>query len=117
MRKDCTLLLLFLILFSSFSHGQSLKLWGATAEGGYFKGGTLFSINADGSDFKKHYDFKADAGFTPLYTHLVLGGDGYLYGLTSEGGKYSDGVLFRINLEDDYFERVYEFQNYPDIFL
>jgi uncharacterized repeat protein (TIGR03803 family) len=78
--------------------GQPVQLWGVCREGGLYNGGTLFSLDSEGGAFKNHYSFKADAGFTPLYSHFIMGGDGYLYGLTSEGGKYSDGVLFRINL-------------------
>jgi len=106
----------FLIFFllPCLASPQSIQLWGVTEEGGDFDGGTLFSLTNDGNNFTKHYDFKNDAGFNPVYTHLILGGDGYLYGITSEGGKYSDGVLFRINTADQHFEKIYEMQNFPD---
>src|SRR5580765_6290934 len=87
-------------LISNFQpvFSQTIKLWGVSAEGGESYGGTLFSLNSDGSAFQKHYDFKADAGFTPLYTHFILGGDGFLYGMTSKEAKNFVEFLLKKNL-------------------
>jgi uncharacterized repeat protein (TIGR03803 family) len=39
-----------------------------------------------------------------------------LYGLTSDGGYYSDGVIFRINKYSHLTEVIYQFQNFTDSF-
>src|SRR5437762_629067 len=101
MKRIINLIPFFILTCHAVSFSQSVQLWGVSEEGGTYSGGTLFSLNSDGSDFSDHYNFKADQGFTPVYTHFISGGDGYLYGVTSDGGKYSDGVMFRIRLADD----------------
>lgn len=96
------------------SIAQVPQFYGTAKEGGKYAGGTIFSINGDGSNFLKRYDFEQDAGFSPTYTRLLNGGDGYLYGLTAGGGYYSDGVIFRMNIQNHIVEVIHQIQNFPD---
>jgi len=106
---------LIIALFSILNTtAQIPQLYGTAKEGGMYEGGTIFSINGDGSNFLKRYDFEQDGGYLPVYTRLLDGGDGYLYALTSQGGYYSDGVIFRINIQNHIVEVLHHLQNFPD---
>lgn len=57
--------------------------------------GTLFRIATDGRYEPLHRFGLGKAGKTPLHA-LVLGGDGQLYGSTSQGGEHREGAVFRV---------------------
>lgn len=77
------------------------KLFGMTAAGGTDNGGTIFSINSDGSGFTILYSFSQATGSAP-HGRLTLATDGKtLLGMTRQGGASSDkkhplglGVIF-----------------------
>ncbi len=75
-------------------------LYGMTNEGGTYNNGTIFSIYTNGSGYKDLYIFAGNStsGSTP-YGSLTLSGN-TLYGMTSSGGGYDNGTIFRINLGD-----------------
>lgn len=72
------------------------KLYGTTQRGGLHGGGTIFSLNRDGSGFTVLRDLGggSDASF-PSGT-LVEGDDGRLYGTTSAGGRNGSGAIFTL---------------------
>jgi uncharacterized repeat protein (TIGR03803 family) len=75
-------------------------LYGVTQQGGAAGGGTVFSINPDGSGFQLLHEF----GATPSdgrypNSSLVLGTDGFLYGATELGGASNLGALFRVSTD------------------
>lgn len=72
-------------------------LYGATFSGGAYDGGTIFSVNTDGSEFtvlRELGDSPADARGPRCF--LIEGSDGMLYGTTRYGGTKDAGTLFRI---------------------
>jgi len=73
------------------------KLFGAEVEGGTNNGGTIYSINKDGSNFTVHHHFISATGTNPE-SRLVLF-DGKLYGTTSNGGDIGYGVIYVINAD------------------
>jgi len=75
-------------------------LYGMTIYGGNYNAGTIFSIYTNGSGYKDLYIFAGNStsGSTP-YGSLTLSGN-TLYGMTSSGGGYDNGTIFRINLGD-----------------
>ncbi|HYV90652.1 MAG TPA: choice-of-anchor tandem repeat GloVer-containing protein, partial [Chitinophagales bacterium] len=89
-------LLLSIIICLSFqiTSAQTPELWGMISHGGIQDYGTVFKINADGTDFWKLHDFTVkNPGMGPRnMTPLVY--DGWLYGVTS-GGGLGYGVLFK----------------------
>jgi uncharacterized repeat protein (TIGR03803 family) len=75
---------------------QGAALCGATAYGGSFKGGTIFTVTPGGKESVIHeFGYGLD-GNTPL------GGltrrNGTLFGTASNGGKYGGGVTYALNL-------------------
>jgi uncharacterized repeat protein (TIGR03803 family) len=73
-------------------------LYGTTAEGGDFGGGTVFVINNDGTGYRKLHDFGSskDDGAKPI-DNVVLVNDA-LYGMTTGGGMCNQGTIFRVPL-------------------
>ena len=72
-------------------------LYGATFSGGAYDGGTIFSVNTDGTEFtvlRELGDSPADARGPRCF--LIEGSDGMLYGTTRYGGTEDAGTLFRI---------------------
>ena len=80
---------------ASCSPGNTL--YGMTSNGGQFFSGTLFEINADGSNFKVLHTFTNQSDGGHPIAGLVRVGDS-LYGSTESGGSHSESVLFRFQL-------------------
>ncbi|MEJ1237291.1 choice-of-anchor tandem repeat GloVer-containing protein [Chryseolinea sp. T2] len=77
------------------------KLYGMAGGGGEYGFGTIFAFDPATGNCEKLHDFDGPkTGSNPLGT-LTLGYDGKLYGTTSWGGQYNDGVIF----EFDYHTR------------
>ncbi|MBD0258160.1 MAG: putative Ig domain-containing protein, partial [Cytophagales bacterium] len=87
------LTLCLLLLSLPLALAQDVLL-GLTANGGQEGRGTAFSIKSDGTGFALLKRF-ADWGKKPT-GDLTLGRDGYFYGMTSLGGTYNGGTLFRV---------------------
>jgi uncharacterized repeat protein (TIGR03803 family) len=100
-----------------------LALWGrtlyGTAGGGGSSGnGTVFGLNADGTDFTNLHSFSAggynSSGFyTNIdgqfpYAGLVLSGSN-LYGTTYYGGSGGSGTVFKVNTNDTGFAVLHVF--------
>ena len=45
----------------------------------------------------------------PYYTNLISNGDSTLYGMTSWGGFYSKGIIFKINTDGSGYEDLFDF--------
>lgn len=88
----------FLFFISSRSSAQDV-LMGLTSNGGPEGKGTAYSIKTDTKAFNIIKGF-ADWGANPL-SDLVRGTDGYLYGMTPNGGTYNHGALFKISTSGD----------------
>ncbi len=76
--------------------GSDGFLYGATLDGGSAGTGTLFRVSPAGERAQLH-SFGSGAGSEgsgPL-GGLTLGPDGFLYGTTSNGGTFNNGVVFR----------------------
>lgn len=72
-------------------------LYGLTKNGGQSDNGTLFQYNISTDVLVKKCDFSTNIqGHYPSGT-LVQAANGMLYGLTSQGGEQSVGVLFQYN--------------------
>lgn len=77
--------------------GPGGALYGTTLYGGSFLYGTIFKLQTDGSGYTvlRHLD----ASTTGSYPHagLLLGADGALYGVATEGGSFGFGTVFKLN--------------------
>jgi uncharacterized repeat protein (TIGR03803 family) len=83
-------------------YGTSLFTDGTTFPGGVYR------MNADGSGFATLHVFNGADGAT-LAGALVLASDGFLYGVTQEGGTSNNGTVFRIRPDGTGFESVHSF--------
>jgi len=74
------------------------NLYGMTGYGGSNESGVIFRIGTDGNGYTNLYEFTGgDDGGVP-YGELTLL-DSTLYGMTSGGGAYGDGVVFSLELQ------------------
>jgi uncharacterized repeat protein (TIGR03803 family) len=80
----------------SVALSSSGRLFGVTYAGGPFNAGTVYSLNADGSDYRLLHSFTNEgaAGVRP-YGKLLLAKDGNFYGSTQSGGDCC-GAVFRV---------------------
>ncbi len=94
------------------------RLYGTTYSGGAHAGGTIYSLGADGSAFTVLRSFQpafSECGYPT--SGLVEGGDGLLYGSTSQGnsGLWSDnGTVFRIGMDGSGFATIYRAPSTPE---
>jgi uncharacterized repeat protein (TIGR03803 family) len=83
-------------------------LYGTTEYGAYpVIYGTVFKITTDGT-FTSLHTFVGTDGANP-YAGLTLGGNGFLFGTTLNGGVNNDGSIYRIS-PNGQFTSVYSFQ-------
>lgn len=81
------------------AEGADGNLYGVTSAGGTLGLGTVFQVTKAGV-FTCVVSFTGTAGAMPGQSPnagLYPGPDGHLYGVTTTGGVYSSGTLFRVN--------------------
>jgi uncharacterized repeat protein (TIGR03803 family) len=90
------------------------KLYGTTCFGGAYNGGSIFSIDTDGSDFSTITSFYGgiDNGAYPTGSLLLSGG--LLYGTTTEGGEADKGTVFAANKNGGHVKIIHNFTGGPD---
>jgi uncharacterized repeat protein (TIGR03803 family) len=95
------LFFLFTMFFLSAATPLSAQdiLMGVTSDGGPEGKGTAYSFKTDTKAFNVIKGF-VDWGANPV-GDLVRGTDGYLYGMTPNGGTYTHGTIFRISTTGD----------------
>jgi len=91
------------------------KLYGTTSVGGPGYGGTVFSMNMDGSGFTNVYSFSPDQFFnfpngSGSEARLIVSNN-VLYGTTLGGGASGWGVVFRVNTDGSGFTNIHSFSN------
>jgi uncharacterized repeat protein (TIGR03803 family) len=99
----------------------SNTFYGTTFEGGNYADGTVFKVNADGSEFSVlhsfGYNYSADGG-SPN-SGLVLNSN-MLYGTTRGGGMWGVGTIFAVSTDGTIFTVLHTFgtggngSEYPD---
>ncbi|HKR05824.1 MAG TPA: choice-of-anchor tandem repeat GloVer-containing protein [Bacteroidia bacterium] len=104
---------LLLICLCIFAIGETAKaqnqvLWGLTPYGGQFGGGTLLSINNDGTGFNLMHQFQPPDGFTP-FGNLLQASNGSLYGTCYNGGSFASCTIFRFDPSTGTYTDVYSF--------
>ena len=93
-------------------------LYGSASRGGLYNRGTLFRIGSDGSAFKVIHVFTGGMGYvadgdTPVGS-LVMDDNGYLYGVTSNGGSgrvTNAGTIFKVGSDGKGFFVLHSFGN------
>lgn len=92
----------------------SNTLYGTTEVGGLYSGGTIFSVNTNGSNFQVLHHFNPISDGAGPWDRLVLSGD-TLYGTTPGFGD-SGGTIFSVKTNGDNFAVLYDFLGVSDGF-
>lgn len=69
-------------------------IYGVTKLGGLYNRGTIFKIDPTTEEYTNLYSFTGTSGISPL-PKLMLASDGFIYGVTNNGGLYNQGTIFR----------------------
>lgn len=85
-------------------------IYGTTSSGGTYGSGNIFSLNKDGSGFKKIHEFTWGLSNPSTYATIVVGSDGSLYG-TNHLGSSSSGCIYSINQDGSGFREVLKFNS------
>jgi len=74
------------------------NLYGTTAQGGTYNCGILFKLTPAGTETIVHtFTGTPTDGKYPAYTSVVTDGLGGLYGVTEEGGRFGQGIVYQIS--------------------
>ncbi len=85
-------------------------LYGATKTGGLNNYGVIYKVKPSGADYTVLHQFNNANGRYPD-RGLTEDANGNLYGVTTQGGQHSKGVLFKIRKDGTAYEILYHFQN------
>jgi uncharacterized repeat protein (TIGR03803 family) len=93
------------------------RLYGTTSYGGAEGNGTIYALDASGTNFQTLYSFAA--GFDELNLFVNSGGanprsglilsEGQLYGTAPNGGAFAGGTVFRIGTDGTAFSVLHDF--------
>lgn len=81
------------------------NMYGLTQNGGKNRRGVIFQYNYTTNVYTKKFDFDSLSGFVPLGS-LIQANDGNLYGMTSGGGAYKFGVIFKYNFTTNTYTKL-----------
>ena len=83
-------------------------LYGTTQRGGTNDNGVIYSLDTANHSFTKLHDFTTGVlGVNPTRAFSVF--DSVIYGTTTNGGTFNEGVLWNYNLRDSTYNKVNEF--------
>jgi uncharacterized repeat protein (TIGR03803 family) len=87
------------------------SLLGTTENGGSGFGGTIYSINTDGSGYQVLHSFAAGGqdGFWPMAGLTLVGST--VFGTTQYGGSQYSGTLFSMNVNGSGYQVLHAFQD------
>ena len=85
-------------------------LYGMTRKGGEHDYGVVFKIDTSGNNYMGLHDFAGgdSDGATSDHGYVVQSGH-HLYGMTTNGGHHNDGVIFKLNIDDQSFQLLHRF--------
>lgn len=88
------------------------KMYGLARYGGNLQKGTIYEFDPSTGLATKKVDFDgSNKGGEPVGS-LCVGNDGMLYGMTSIGGIYGQGVLFKYDPDQDIFTKLHDFSGF-----
>ena len=85
-------------------------LYGMTRKGGDHDFGVVFKVDINGNNYTVLHDFAGgdSDGATSDHGYVVQSGH-HLYGMTTNGGHHDDGVIFKLNIDDQSFQLLHKF--------
>lgn len=75
-------------------------LYGTATGNGINNHGYLYRINLDGTGFTKLSDFNGEFGSMPYLCDLIIDNNADIYGMTTFGGNYSGGIIYKYSLNE-----------------
>lgn len=87
------------------------KMYGMTTDGGVNSKGTILLCNPATNSYYKVADFNNMGVFPGASPHgaMTLAPDGNLYGVTTEGGLYNQGIIFKFDPSTNSLSKVLDF--------
>jgi len=82
--------------FAGVIQDKTGNIYGTTSYGGAFNAGSVFKVNASGTE-ETLYSFTGGTDGNTPYGALTLDKFGNLYGTTYVGGSYNLGVIFKVD--------------------
>lgn len=82
-------------------------LFGTATSDGINDHGYLFRINLDGTGFTKLSDFNGEYGSMPYLCDLIIDDNEEIFGMTTLGGKYSGGIIYKYPLKNTSAEKYF----------
>ncbi|OLY93312.1 Por secretion system C-terminal sorting domain-containing protein [Cnuella takakiae] len=92
----------------TLSKGPDGQLYGMTLSGGGARQGAIFRYNTSTGAYTTLYQFDETSGSQPTGV-ITWGSNGLLYGLTTYGGQYNNGVLFSFDPKSLVYKVLYQF--------
>lgn len=89
-------------------------LYGMTTEGGADSAGTIFSFDISSGVETDLYDFGDSTDGRFPYASLIQASNGMLYGMTTEGGVDSLGIIFSFDISSAIETDLHDFGNLTD---
>jgi len=85
------------------------NLYGLTQSGGANNFGVLFQYNLSNNTYTKLIDFSGSLNGAKPLSSLIQASDGYIYGMTRNGGINDFGVIFRYDILSNTFTKRFDF--------
>jgi uncharacterized repeat protein (TIGR03803 family) len=100
--------------FANLAMADAGTIFGTATQGGPANQGFIFSVNADGSDYRLIHGFQFTGTQRPGPNALMLGPDGALYGTLQDGGDHNRGALYRVETDGSDFTILHHFSDARD---
>lgn len=97
-------------VFSGLTLANNGKIYGTTYRGGSNDRGTIFEVDTAALTITTIHEFNSTNGAYPRST-LTQASDGNLYGTTGNGGSNDQGTIFKIDISNNTFNTVFEFNS------
>ena len=89
--------------------GSDFLLYGVTEDGGVNELGSVFSLNADGTDLKTIHSFASGSTALVAPSGILEASDGKLYGAALRGGANNRGMVFQMNKNGSQYAVLHSF--------
>lgn len=93
---------------SGVVEGPNGILYGAASAGGSAGGGVIYNYDINTGVYNALFNLTSVSGTVP-YGNPILRSDGKLYGMTTSGGLYSNGVIYCYDIVNNIYTDVFDF--------
>ncbi len=100
--------------YASVMEASDGNLYGTTYSGGISNAGTVFRVSKNGNNFAVLHHFLGGNDSANLYSGVIEGSDGYLYGMTYFGNSATRGTIFKVDKSGNNYSILHIFTGNPD---